>query len=228
VEAEIILRPTVIHPVCLGVWHLSEAHYQLFITVGQFLLSWWGTSLWWEAFRQRNHSRVRIPQDSWPFMGKSKIWDSLNMEGQVPILYPQRIGQPSYNPRHSVPFSSSLMTGSVAPGVWHASAWEMCPVLHVKAILRPTVSQLVSLGVGPPSGAHDQFLVTAGHSRSSCFGAPSLREGNVCTYSSLSFSDPSPAELMSTLTVSFETIGFPLCGLLRLARLRWRYSNPPP
>jgi hypothetical protein len=49
------------------------------------------------------------------------------------------------------------------------------------------------------------------------------------SYNSLSVSGPSPAELIRPyLTVSFETIGFPFCRLLRLAGLRWRYSNPPP
>jgi hypothetical protein len=48
------------------------------------------------------------------------------------------------------------------------------------------------------------------------------------SYNSLSFSGPSPAELRLYLIVSFETTWFPFCCLLRLAGLRWRYSNPPP
>jgi hypothetical protein len=36
-----------------------------------------------------------------------------------------------------------------------------------------------------------------------------------------------PQNLIPYFTVSFET-GFPFCRLLRLAGIRWRYSNPPP
>jgi hypothetical protein len=47
-------------------------------------------------------------------------------------------------------------------------------------ILPPTVSRLDCLGVGPPSGAHDQNLITVGYLRSSCCGAPCLTRGRVC------------------------------------------------
>jgi hypothetical protein len=36
-----------------------------------------------------------------------------------------------------------------------------------------------------------------------------------------------PREAQPYLTVSFMT-GCPLCRLLSLTELRWRYSNPPP
>jgi hypothetical protein len=46
--------------------------------------------------------------------------------------------------------------------------------------MRPTVSRLVRLGVGPPSGTHDQMFITLGHLQSSCCWAPFLARGRVC------------------------------------------------
>jgi hypothetical protein len=48
-----------------------------------------------------------------------------------------------------------------------------------KVTLRLTASQSVSLGVKPPSGAHDQIFYTVWHLRSCFCGAPSLTRGRV-------------------------------------------------
>jgi hypothetical protein len=40
----------------------------------------------------------------------SQFRDAPNIEGQVPVLYSQRTGWPSYTPRHWVPFYSPVMT----------------------------------------------------------------------------------------------------------------------
>jgi hypothetical protein len=108
--------------------------------------------------------------------------------------------------------------------------WQACEVTinrtHSLSYLLSTVIWLVRLGVGPPSGFHDQIFITFGHLWSSCRGAPSLTRGRICnvvySYKSLSFSSPSPAELM---TISYCLIWDYLVPLLFL---RWRYSNPPP
>jgi hypothetical protein len=55
--------------------------------------------------RQRSHSRVRFPQDTWPYFPLSDP-PPPNLEGQVPYLYPPGRGWPCYTPRHCVPFLS--------------------------------------------------------------------------------------------------------------------------
>jgi hypothetical protein len=46
-----------------------------------------------------------------------------------------------------------------------------------------SVSQPVSLGVEPPSGAHDQIFITVWQLQSCYCGAPSLMRGRVCLLS---------------------------------------------
>jgi hypothetical protein len=53
-------------------------------------------------------------------------------------------------------------------------------LVQVQVILRQTISRPVCLGVGSPSGSHDQILATVRHLLSSCCGTPSLTRGRVC------------------------------------------------
>jgi hypothetical protein len=70
-----------------------------------------------------------------------------------------------------------LQPGGPGPCVYIPVPWLN---IQVQVILRPTVSRPVCLGVGPPSGAHDQICITVGHLQSSCWGATSLTGGQVC------------------------------------------------
>jgi hypothetical protein len=93
-------------------------------------------------------------------------------------------------------------------------------------------------GVRPPSSIHDQIFITVGHLRSSCYGATSWREDGsvIYLYNSLSFSGPSPAELMTTsycliwdymipflsaLTTGRATVGGILTRLHTTSPLNW-------
>jgi hypothetical protein len=99
-----MLRPTVSQPVCL---------VSITQTVAGLLI--------WEALcdertglsftitagpRQRSHSWLRVPRNSWPYFTLS---DSRLLQPGgpgSPYLYPPGTGWPSYTPRHWVPFSS--------------------------------------------------------------------------------------------------------------------------
>jgi hypothetical protein len=110
----------------------------------------------------------------------------------------------------------------------------LCSIkVKVKVTLRLTVSQSVSLGVEPPSGAHDQKFITVWQLRSCFCGAPSLTRGRICILYML-------LALASAVFLGSEFLGtrdhillsqiwdFLFRRLLRLAGSRWRYSTMRP
>jgi hypothetical protein len=128
---------------------------------------------------------------------------------------------------------------------------------EVKVTLELTVSQSVCLGIEYPCGTCDQILFPVGMLLSEICGlvsvgcplwredgsaicsvitqwSESLRTRNYILLSHLRLPQPGgpgshiyiPQEQGGSVTL-LGTL-FPLCHLLRLAGLRWRYSNPPP
>jgi hypothetical protein len=105
--------------------------------------------------------------------------------------------------------------------------------LSLSLILRPTASRPVCLGTKHPSGAYYQIFITVRHLGVCWCGALSLTRGRVCRLQLL-------LALASEVIIGSESFGtrdhilpsqirdFPFRRLLRLARLRWRYSTPPP
>jgi hypothetical protein len=88
--------------------------------------------------------------------------------------------------------------------------------VQVQVILRPTVSRPICLGVGLPSGAHDQIFISVGHLRSSCGGAPCLTRGRVRNLL-VQFAVTLRSNSWPHTTVSFEgeifnvTVGWAAC-----------------
>jgi hypothetical protein len=121
-------------------------------------------------------------------------------------------------------------------------------LVEVEVKLRLMVSQPVHLGVRHPSGTRDQvfFLLEIFFRQLQVcyFVAPSLTRGWVCNFLLLLAlassvprdSRPQPGGPGPCVYIPQEWggpdippgTGFPFCRLLRLAGLRWRYSNPPP
>jgi hypothetical protein len=129
--------------------------------------------------------------------------------------------------------------------------------VEVEAMLRPTVSRPVCLGVGLPSGSHDQiFVLCLAVAGFLIWGTLSDERTGLKFTRTIASRPCSRVQVQQNsrpyFTPSYETpltggpgphtdipqeqggpvipsgIGFPFCRLLRLVGLRWRYSNPPP
>jgi hypothetical protein len=70
--------------------------------------------------RQRSHSQVRVPRDTWQYFTVWRFESSPNLEEPGSRIYiPQGTGWPSYTPRHWVPFSSPATVEVCLPFTAH-------------------------------------------------------------------------------------------------------------
>jgi hypothetical protein len=102
-----------------------------------------------------------------------------------------------------------------------------------ESCIMTTESRPVRLRIKHPSRAYDQIFITVRQLRVCWRGSLSLTRGRVCSLQSL-------LALASALILGSESSGtrdhillsqiqdFHFRRLLRLTRLRWRYSTPPP
>jgi hypothetical protein len=108
-----------------------------------------------------------------------------------------------------------------------------CTKRQTELILRRTVRRSVCLGIKHPSVAYNKIFITVRQLRGLWCGALSLTRGCICRLQLL-------LALASPVILGSESLGtrehillsqirdFPFRCLLRIAGLRWRYSNAPP
>jgi hypothetical protein len=150
-----MLRPTATRPVCSGVNHSSGAQDQIFVsqTVASLLmrgaLSYERMGLSFTIYggpRQRWHSRVRVPRDSWPYFTVSDLRLPqlggpgplfISPRNRVAQLYPQALGSLSVAPtirRATVEvFDPASTRGSLQP----SSAVNFCWPSPAQSFLGP-------------------------------------------------------------------------------------------
>jgi hypothetical protein len=78
--------------------------------------------------RQRSHSQLRVPRDSWPHF-LSQIRDFPNLEGHVPVVYPPETRWSGSTPRHWVSFSSPSTTRAATVEVFDPAStreYDLC------------------------------------------------------------------------------------------------------
>jgi hypothetical protein len=123
-ELEFFLRPTVSRPVSLGigpsfgtldqslscsssfVWQLRRSAFNASSLTRKRVCNFLYNCFW--ALPEQSHLS-RSPTEL-TAISYCLIWDSPNLEGQVPYLYPPGTGWSSYTPGHWVPFLSPLTT----------------------------------------------------------------------------------------------------------------------
>jgi hypothetical protein len=176
--------------------------------------------------------------DSWPFLKVSNLRFPQSGGPGSCIYFPQKQGIPVTPPGIGFILSLQLRSSKFEVTLW------------------PTVTQSVRLGVEHPCGTCDQILLPVGMLLSEIWGHISVgrllwrEDGSAICSAITQWSEsrrtrnhtllshlrlPQPRRPGSRIYIPKEQggqvipsgIGFPLRRLLRLAGLRWRYSNPP-
>jgi hypothetical protein len=144
-------------------------------------------------------------------------------------------GWPNYTPGHWVPFTSSIVSDNT-----QGYGGSILTQVRVKVILRPAVTQPACVGIGSPSGTHNQFFFFFLGNDVKTFAGFFVwvvlsDETMILQFTHRTATGSCqhchswvhiPRNLGPYISVSFGT-GFPFCHLLRLAGLQYKHSNMP-
>jgi hypothetical protein len=168
-KVKFTLLPTLSLPVCLGVWHQAGTRDEFFSSFFNYI-----NQLWVCFYGSPSQTRGRVCsfQSLLGLASAVFLWPESRW-AHYHILVSQffRLPQPG-GPGSCIYFTQEQGSPVISPGIQVQ--------VQVQVILRPTVSRLVNFGVGPPSGAHEQILITFGSLQSLCCGTSSLTIRRAC------------------------------------------------
>jgi hypothetical protein len=78
--------------------------------------------------RQRSHSQVRVPWDSWPYFYGLRFETPSTCRARSSYLYPTGTGWPSYTPRHWVTAISQSQSYITTDGQSASLSWNKAPI----------------------------------------------------------------------------------------------------